>query len=70
MLGTIVNVTMIIIGTIIGTVLKKGIKEEHQNALFNAMGFAAVALGVNAVVTNMPNSTFPVLFIISLAVGI
>ena len=69
MLGTIVNVTMIIIGTIIGTVLKKGIKEEHQNALFNAMGFAAVALGANAVVTNMPNSTFPVLFIISLAVG-
>ena len=69
MFGTLVNVGTIIIGTIVGTLLKKGIKEEYQTALFNAMGFAAVALGANAVVSNMPNSTFPVLFIISLAVG-
>lgn len=69
MFGTIVNVSTIIIGTIVGTLLKKGIKEEYQTALFDAMGFAAVALGVHAIVSNMPNSTFPVLFIISLAVG-
>ncbi|WP_341321737.1 DUF554 domain-containing protein [Solibacillus sp. FSL H8-0523] len=69
MFGTIVNTILIILGTLIGTVLKKGIKEEYQTALFNAMGFAAVALGVNAVVQNMPNSTFPVLFIMSLAIG-
>lgn len=69
MFGTIVNTVLIIAGTLIGTVLKKGIKEEYQTALFNAMGFAAVALGVNAVVQNMPNSTYPVLFIISLAIG-
>ena len=69
MFGTIVNVSTIIIGTIVGTLLKKGIKEEYQTALFNAMGFAAVALGAHAVVSNMPNSIFPVLFIISLAVG-
>ncbi|MER1957988.1 MAG: DUF554 domain-containing protein [Solibacillus sp.] len=69
MFGTIVNTILIILGTLIGTVLKKGIKEEYQTALFNAMGFAAVALGVNAVVQNMPNSKFPVLFIMSLAIG-
>ena len=69
MFGTIVNTILIILGTLIGTVLKKGIKEEYQTALFHAMGFAAVALGVNAVVQNMPNSTFPVLFIMSLAIG-
>jgi len=69
MFGTIVNVSTIIIGSIIGTVLKKGIKKEYQAALFNAMGFAAVALGANALVMNMPDSTFPVLFIISLALG-
>ena len=69
MFGTIVNVGAIVIGTIVDTVLKKGIKEEYQTALFNAMGFAAMALGVHAVVSNMPNSTFPVLFIVSLAVG-
>ena len=39
------------------------------SALFQAIGLAACALGVNAVAQNMPNSTFPVLFILSLAVG-
>lgn len=67
--GTIINTLFIILGSIIGSVLKKGIKEEYQAALFTAMGFAAVALGVNAIVGNMPKSEFPVLFIISLAIG-
>ena len=69
MFGTIVNVVLIVAGTLIGTALKKGIKEEYQTALFNAMGFAAVALGANAVVQNMPKSIYPVLFIVSLAIG-
>lgn len=69
MFGIIVNTVLIILGTLIGTVLKKGIKEEYQAALFNAMGFAAVALGANAIVQNMPKSTYPVLFIMSLAIG-
>ena len=38
MLGTIVNVSTICIGTIIGCVVKKGIKQEYQDALMNAMG--------------------------------
>lgn len=69
MIGTIINTVAIIIGSIVGSVLKKGIKEEYQSALFTAMGFAAVALGINAVVQNMPNSNYPVLFIVSLAIG-
>lgn len=69
MFGTIVNVVLIVAGTLIGTALKKGIKEEYQTALFNAMGFAALALGANAIVQNMPNSSYPVLFIVSLAIG-
>ena len=69
MFGTLVNTVLIVFGTLIGTWLKKGIKEEYQGALFNAMGFAAVALGINALVQNMPNSSYPVLFIVSLALG-
>lgn len=69
MLGTIVNTITILTGSCIGSVIRKGIKEEYQGALFTAMGLAAVALGVNAVVSNMPNSQYPVLFIISLAAG-
>ena len=69
MLGTIVNVGCIAVGSIIGSVFKKGINEKHQEALFNAMGLAALGLGINSVVQNMPNSTYPVLFIVSLALG-
>lgn len=69
MLGTIVNTVAIIVGAIIGSILKKGIKEKYQVALFNAMGFAALALGVNAIVSHMPDSKYPVLFIVSLAIG-
>lgn len=69
MLGTIVNTTTIVTGTIVGSCLKKGINPKFQDSLFNAMGFAATMLGINAVVSNMPDSKYPVLFIVSLALG-
>lgn len=69
MIGTIVNTGTILAGSVLGSVVKKGIKEEYQGALFNAMGLAAAGLGINSIVQNMPKSNYPVLFIISLAVG-
>lgn len=69
MLGTIVNVCTICIGSIVGSIVKKGIKEQYQEVLFTAMGLAATMLGINAVVSHMPDSNYPVLFIVSLALG-
>ena len=69
MLGTIVNTGTILTGSILGSVLRKGIKEKYQDALYTAMGLAATALGMNAVISNMPKSNYPVLFIVSLALG-
>lgn len=69
MLGTIVNTGTILAGSVLGSVLRKGVKEKYQDALYTAMGLAATALGINAVVSNMPKSNYPVLFIVSLAVG-
>ena len=69
MIGTFVNTAAIITGSIIGTCIQKGIGEKYQDALYNAMGLAACGLGLNAVVQNMPKSDFPVLFIVSLALG-
>ena len=69
MLGTIVNTATILTGSVIGSVFKKGIREKHQAALFNAMGLAAAGLGINSIVQNMPKSNYPVLFIVSLALG-
>lgn len=69
MIGTITNTCTIIIGSIVGAVLKKGIRPEWQGVLFTAMGLASMALGFNAVCQNMPNSQYPILFILSLAIG-
>ena len=69
MLGTIVNTACIIAGTVIGTLFKKGLGEKYRTVLFHAMGLASLALGANSFVQNMPKSEFPVLFILSLALG-
>lgn len=69
MIGTIVNTAAILAGSGIGACVRKGLGERYQDALYNAMGLAACGLGVNAIVQNMPKSSFPVLFIISLAAG-
>lgn len=69
MLGTIVNTSTILAGSLLGSVFGRGIKENYKKALFDALGLATVGLGANAVVSNMPHSKFPVLFILSLAIG-
>lgn len=69
MLGTIVNVCCIVLGSAIGSIAKRGLKQRYQSALFTALGIAVVGMGLNAVVQNMPNSSYPVLFIMSMALG-
>lgn len=69
MIGTIVNTCAIIAGTIAGTILNRGIKERYKTALYNALGLASLMIGLNAAISNMPKSKFPVLFILSLAIG-
>ncbi|MBP1916828.1 putative membrane protein YqgA involved in biofilm formation [Lederbergia galactosidilyticus] len=67
--GTIFNCVMIILGSGIGSLFKKGIKERYQEVVMQAMGLAATALGIHAIVKYMPISEYPVLFIVSLAIG-
>ena len=69
MLGTIVNTACIIAGSIAGSQLRKGIKPEYQQCLYTAMGVCSLALGLNACCRYIPQSEFPVLFIVSLALG-
>ena len=69
MIGTIINTACIVAGSVIGSVARRAIKEKYQMALYNAMGLAAFVLGINAVVNNLPKSDYPVLFIVSLALG-
>ncbi|MCM3216987.1 DUF554 domain-containing protein (plasmid) [Niallia taxi] len=69
MFGTFFNVGMIIAGSIIGSIFKKGIKDEYHSILMQAMGLVAMGLGINAIVQHLPSSKYPVLFIVSLAIG-
>ncbi len=69
MIGTIVNTAAIVTGSVLGSLLKKGIKDKYKDALYTAMGLAATAIGINSVANNMPKSKYQVLFIVSLALG-
>ena len=69
MLGTIVNTGTIIAGTIAGAILHTGIKEKYKRVLYDGLGLASLAIGLNAAISNFPKSEYPVLFIISIALG-
>lgn len=69
MLGTIVNAATIIIGGTFGAIVREGIGEKYKTAMFDALGLACLVLGINASLPNMAKSEYPVLFIISLAIG-
>ena len=69
MIGTIVNTAAIILGSCIGATLKRGIKTEYQQVVFVGIGLCSIALGLNACVRYLPKSHYPVLFILSMALG-
>ena len=69
MIGTIVNTCTIIAGSLIGALLNRGIKDKYKETLYTGLGLASLAIGLNATITNLPKSQYPVLFIVALAVG-
>ena len=64
-----VNTCTIIAGSLIGALLNRGIKDKYKEALYTGLGLASLAIGLNATITNLPRSQYPVLFIVALAVG-
>lgn len=69
MIGTIVNTATIIVGGVIGAMLHRGIKEKYKEVLYTALGLASLAIGLNATISHFSQSEYPVLFIVSLAIG-
>lgn len=69
MLGTIVNTCTIIVGSIAGAVMNRGITEKYKETLYTALGLACLGIGLNAVISNFGKSEYPVLFIVSIALG-
>lgn len=69
MIGTIVNTCTIIVGSVVGAVMHRGIKEKYKDTLYTVLGLACLGIGLNAVISNFGKSEYPVLFIVSVAVG-
>lgn len=69
MLGTIVNTCTILAGGAFGAIVREGIGERYKKSLFNALGLACLVLGMNASLPNLAKSEYPVMFILSLAIG-
>ena len=69
MLGTIINTCTIIVGSALGALVRTGIGEKYKKALFDGLGLCCIVLGLNASLPNMVKSEYPVLFILSLAIG-
>lgn len=69
MLGIFANALAIIIGTTIGVLVRQVLTKKYEDTLWMALGFAALGVGIETVVTNMPKSHYPILFIVSLAIG-
>ena len=53
MFGTIINVVTVILGGLLGILLKKGIKSEIMENVMKAEGVAVLIIGTNGVLTNM-----------------
>lgn len=65
MLGTIVNVVAIILGSIIGTLLNKGIKDSYKNTIMNGIGISVIVIGISGGIDS--NNT--ILVILSVVLG-
>ncbi len=53
MTGTLVNAAAVIIGGLIGLILKKGIKEAYTDGINKVLGLSVLIIGLNGVISNM-----------------
>ena len=65
MIGTLVNVAAIVLGTVLGVLLKRGISKKAQKVVMQGIGLCVVIIGaMSAIKTEMP-----LLLVISLTLG-
>ena len=65
MIGTLVNVGAIVLGTALGLLLKQGIPEKMQKLITQGIGLCVVVIGISSAI----KTEMPLLFIFSLAIG-
>lgn len=70
MIGIWANIGAIFAGTIVGWGIQHVLTEKYVEALWVALGLAAFGIGASTVVNNLPKSHYPLLFVVSLAIGL
>ncbi len=70
MLGNYVNTIAIIVGTILGLLIHRGLKENYKNTMMQAIGLSVLFIGAATALSGLldPESE-AILFIISLVIG-
>lgn len=69
MIGILANTFAVVLGTAIGVIVRHFLTERYKDALWMVLGFAALGVGMQTVVANLPKSHYPILFIVSMAIG-
>jgi len=69
MIGTITNTVAIVAGAAVGCLLGRGVKEKYKTVVYDGLGLASLGIGLNATLSNLDKSVYPVLFILAIAIG-
>jgi len=70
MLGTIVNTIAIVIGSVIGIIIKGSFKEKYQIILTQSVGMAVLFIGLSGTLSRfIKEDANSILFIVSLVIG-
>ena len=70
MLGNYVNALAIIVGTLLGLLFHKGLKEKYKTIVMQAIGLSVLFIGATTALGGLLNpDSEPILFIISLVIG-
>ncbi|QEN03884.1 DUF554 domain-containing protein [Thiospirochaeta perfilievii] len=69
MLGTYVNTLVIILGSILGLLIKNGLKEKYKTIVMNGVGLSVLFIGMSTTLNGILNGGEPILFIISIVIG-
>lgn len=69
MLGTYVNATVIIVGSLLGLLFRHGIKDRYKEIIMHGVSLAIFFVGISTTLSAMYKGGEPILFIISLVIG-
>lgn len=69
MLGTYVNTIVVIIGSLVGLLVKNGLNDKYKTIIMHGVSLSVLFIGISTTLSGMFDGGEPILFIISLVIG-